>query len=311
MKGISYSQISMYLNCPYAWKLKYVDEQTTDEPSIFTMFGTAMHETIQYWLTHFRYASNTVRCNTRDYNSNETTCNTRDYTLSDKKEFDYETFLFDTMQRLHETAMENHTEDFTSPEQLAEFYIQGIAIMKDLFIKQNKLFPLRNIELINIEQELNYPLSEHIRFNGYIDIVLHDKKTNMYRIIDIKTSYKGWKNELKDEKRKMQLCLYKEFYAKQYNVPLDNIVIEYLIIKRNIFVPENVTFKISRIQHVVIPSGKIILNKHRKTFKTFLEQCYPNLILENKEFYDNLKPNPSPQNCKYCSYKNKQCTIKK
>ena len=50
MGRISYSQLSMFSECPQKWKLNYIDKLTESEPSIHLLFGTAMHEVIQSWL---------------------------------------------------------------------------------------------------------------------------------------------------------------------------------------------------------------------------------------------------------------------
>ena len=50
MGRISYSQLSMFSECPQRWKLNYIDKVTESEPSIHLLFGTAMHEVIQTWL---------------------------------------------------------------------------------------------------------------------------------------------------------------------------------------------------------------------------------------------------------------------
>src|SRR6056300_529326 len=47
---ISYSQYTMWANCPKQWKLTYMDGIKEFDPSIHLVFGTAMHETIQGWL---------------------------------------------------------------------------------------------------------------------------------------------------------------------------------------------------------------------------------------------------------------------
>ena len=47
---ISYSQISLYNECPLHWKLRYVDKLYISESSIHLIFGTAMHEVLQTWL---------------------------------------------------------------------------------------------------------------------------------------------------------------------------------------------------------------------------------------------------------------------
>ena len=47
MGKISYSQFAMWDKCPYTWKLNYVDKAETFKGNIYTLFGGAIHETIQ------------------------------------------------------------------------------------------------------------------------------------------------------------------------------------------------------------------------------------------------------------------------
>ena len=49
-KSISFSQYSIYKQCPYRWKLQYIDGKKVYEPSMFAVFGTAMHGTLQDYL---------------------------------------------------------------------------------------------------------------------------------------------------------------------------------------------------------------------------------------------------------------------
>ena len=50
MGRISYSQISMYNECPYRWKLNYVDKVSVRESNIYLIFGSAMHAVLQTYL---------------------------------------------------------------------------------------------------------------------------------------------------------------------------------------------------------------------------------------------------------------------
>ena len=50
-KTISFSQLSMYSSCPRKWALQYKEGHYTSESSIHMTFGTALHETIQHYLT--------------------------------------------------------------------------------------------------------------------------------------------------------------------------------------------------------------------------------------------------------------------
>ena len=49
-KTISYSQYAMWSSCPQKWKLTYVDKIRLGGPSIHTVFGSAFHDTIQWYL---------------------------------------------------------------------------------------------------------------------------------------------------------------------------------------------------------------------------------------------------------------------
>ena len=50
MARISYSQYSLYKNCPKQYKLRYYDKLSTFTNNIHLIFGKAMHTTIQTWL---------------------------------------------------------------------------------------------------------------------------------------------------------------------------------------------------------------------------------------------------------------------
>ena len=50
MNRISYSQVSLYNNCPLHWKLRYIDKISKTEQNIHLIFGTAMHEVLQHYL---------------------------------------------------------------------------------------------------------------------------------------------------------------------------------------------------------------------------------------------------------------------
>ena len=50
-KLISYSQFSMFNECPKKWSLQYVEGHKQFTSTIHTVFGTALHEVIQHYLT--------------------------------------------------------------------------------------------------------------------------------------------------------------------------------------------------------------------------------------------------------------------
>ena len=50
MNKISYSQYSMWAQCPHRWKLNYIDKLSSFTDNIHTLFGTSMQEVIQFWV---------------------------------------------------------------------------------------------------------------------------------------------------------------------------------------------------------------------------------------------------------------------
>ena len=67
MSRISYSQISMYSDCPLRWKLNYVDKLKISESNIHLIFGSAMHEVIQHYL-NVMYAETAKKADEIDLN---------------------------------------------------------------------------------------------------------------------------------------------------------------------------------------------------------------------------------------------------
>jgi len=50
MNSVSYSQFKKYLGCPRAWANKYIRDIKLFTDSIYTIFGSAMHTTVQEWV---------------------------------------------------------------------------------------------------------------------------------------------------------------------------------------------------------------------------------------------------------------------
>ena len=67
MGRISYSQVSMYSECPLHWKLNYVDKLKMFEHNIHLIFGSAMHEVLQTYL-NIMYMDSVKNADTLDLN---------------------------------------------------------------------------------------------------------------------------------------------------------------------------------------------------------------------------------------------------
>ena len=116
-----------------------------------------------------------------------------------------------------------------------------------------------DINLIGCEVPIEVDLKKNIKMVGYLDLVILDEFHNTIKIYDIKTSTRGWNKWMKkDENKTQQLLLYKQFYSKQYNHPIDKIEVEYFIVKKlweEIHVPTKESSK------VLTSGGTVSMNK--------------------------------------------------
>ena len=138
----------------------------------------------------------------------------------------------------------------------------------------------------------------NVIYQGYLDIVMYHEPTQTFKIIDIKTSTRGWNDKTKkDEDKQFQLVLYKKFFSEQFNIPIENIDVEFFIVKRKVY--DHPDFIIPRIQTFKPASGKVKLNKATKSLNSFIEEVF------NKQGYKdkNYTPTPSKWNCTFCPFK--------
>ena len=98
MARISYSQLSMFNECPKRWKLNYVDKLRVSESNIYLVFGTAMHEVIQTYLDIM-------------YNNS----------VKNAEKLDLNKMLFDNMCSEFTKAKEQYGKEPCTKEELKEF----------------------------------------------------------------------------------------------------------------------------------------------------------------------------------------------
>ena len=165
MARISYSQLSMFNECPQRWKLNYVDKLSISESNIYLVFGTAMHEVIQTYLDIM-------------YNNS----------VKNAEKLDLNKMLFDNMCEGFKKAKEQDGKPPCTKEEISEFFQDGVEILNFIKSKRNQYFQKRDYELIGCEVPIDLKLKKNVGFIGYLDFVILHKPTNTLKIIDIKTS---------------------------------------------------------------------------------------------------------------------------
>ena len=128
-KSISFSQLSVFRSCPRKWSLQYKDGHYTSEQSIHMTFGTALHETLQHYITTLYEVSG-----------------------AQADRIDIETYFEEKMGEIYRKNYEDNKKvHFSNPSELREFYNDGLEILKFIKKKKNNYFSKTGWHLVGCE----------------------------------------------------------------------------------------------------------------------------------------------------------------
>ena len=276
-KHISYSSISTYNKCPKLWELQYLRNAVPFTQNIYTCFGTAMHETIQEWLTVMYHGK-----------------------VKEAMDMNLKDLLYTNMVKAYRSgkAQMGH-EHFSTQDELTQFWLEGTHILEWLKKNRTSYFTTKTMMLAGVETLLYQELRPGVVFKGLVDLVFYHPINDSWTIMDIKTSTSGWRdNQKKNPNLTAQVILYREFFAKQFGVDKDKINVEYFIVKRR--VPKDAEFASmqKRVQEFRPNAGP------RKT-KQVIDQMnsfIADVVDDNGEYIDKEYKCKNPfGKCEHCS----------
>jgi len=277
-RSVSYSQYSIYANCPHQWYLSYVENKNPYQATIHTVFGTAFHETLQKYIEVM-------------YNESGAAAD----------RMDLEELFTERFRAIYSEEYEKTKEHFTNAQEMREFFDDGVAILKWIKTRRNKLFTTRKVKLLGIELPLLVGLNKNIYLKGYIDFILYDEESQKVYIYDIKTSTRGWsEREKKDDNKLAQILLYKEYFGRQFGFDVDRIEVEYFIVKRKIW--EKSEFPIPRVQSFKPASGKTKRRQAVEKIENFIKDCFDE---SGKPQIKSYLKQVGEDSCKWCPYADK------
>lgn len=278
---ISHSQFKTYRQCPRKWQLKYRDGKRPPDESIHLIFGVAIHEAVQLYLRVL-------------YNSTVKEANSLN--LKDR----FRELLKEEYDNRKESFNKKHpdTEFPVTKQEMVEFAKDGAAIIEYFKRNRSDYFSKRETKLVGIEEKIDRKVSEGIHWIGYLDVVLYNKSEGTYKIIDLKSSTKGWNKWKKREKKRTdQLVAYKMFYADQLGVDPEQIEVEYLIMKRKL--NEDAPYNPPRFQQFSPASGSQSRNRVEKKIQEFISDGF-----EDGGDYKNgdFEKDPGKYKCVWCPF---------
>jgi hypothetical protein len=277
----------MWSSCPHQYKLNYIDKLGESSSNVHTIFGSAMHETIQHYLSVM-------------------------YGVSKKQadEINMDKLLLERMRENYKGEVEKMSEGTPcTQEQLEEFYGDGRRILQWLNKHMHKFYSKSGFELVGIEIPLNATIKSGVYFIGYIDIVMIDLASNEIIIIDLKTSTMGWNQYQKADKMKnSQILLYKKYYSELFSIPLQKIKVEYQILRRKL--PEDSAFPVPHVSKHVPAHGSPSVKKVYDEFMEFI-----NTVFDDEGKFKDIEfpkvPGAAKKNCKFCEFGNRGICDKK
>ena len=280
-KTVSFSQFSNWWVCQYKWYRDVILEEKVFEDSIHMSFGTAIHETVQAFLTAYLNVSE-----------------------EEARKID----LIPMFINAFKIQVNGKGIKYT-PEDFAEFVEDGKGILNEFLSPENIRyhFPRDKWELIGIETDIRENIVNNVVLNGKLDILLKEKLSGDIRIVDLKTSGRGWSSYDKDDFTKIaQLRIYKALYSKKYNIPLHKIHVEFIILKRKLY--EKCNYEQSRIQVFKPSTYQEDILQVIQEFKYFVLYSFNPDGSHNTTTRYPKQPGKAKANCKYCNYaKNGKC----
>jgi ATP-dependent exoDNAse (exonuclease V) beta subunit len=201
VKHISFSSFKDWKTCPYYFKLTRIDGLSTYTQSIFTEFGIAIHQTIEF-------------------------------ALLGKIEKDDDSMIAHFNSAFLE-LIDNMPDDRKPGEKdVQDFLAQGTKVLPHVLPSLAERF--ENYEVVQAEEDLyeDIGFESDLKFKGYIDLVIKTPD-DKYHVIDWKTSSWGWDAKKKsDPMVTYQLTYYKHYFALKHKVSPEQIETYFGILKR-------------------------------------------------------------------------------
>lgn len=196
-RHISYSALKTWKDCPFKFKLKYVDNIDKFTGSEYTAFGTALHEACERKLLE------------NDIN-------------------EVQIFSESFEAQLSALPVDRKNDD----KLISEMKEQGKMLAPLVLPALKKKFG--NFTLLAAEEEIYEKIASELdwNFKGFIDLIIKTDDGKIH-ILDWKSCAWGWDMKKKNDPMvTYQLTFYKFFYAQKHNIKPELIETHFALLKR-------------------------------------------------------------------------------
>jgi hypothetical protein len=257
---ISFSEFSKYMECGHRHLIENHLKLVEQPPSIHLIFGNSIHAAIEAGIQ-------------------------KKYDVDQRISFFSETFIKEMMDKMFNTP------DYS---QANSFLEQGVHILRTLQIE--KIF--EHYDLVGVEEPLYELLFKNYFFKGFVDLILQHKTSKRYLILDWKTSGEAWdvSKKKKNEIFMAQMRFYKYFYARKFNLSIDDIDCKYIVLNRlkSKFYPE---LGFGQIQTVEIFSSHEHIKHSIEMMSDVVKEIHIN------SHFPKAKLTGKIDSCRFCPFK--------
>lgn len=264
----SYSRLEKYTQCPYMYKLNYVDGKYVFSTSLAIAVGSLLHKVNEY-ICGCLITNTTIDYPLiLDYIENAGTTDVKLEVPGSKGGEEEIKGTKILRKEFFEDWLSTDTKSKKSMKQKVKDFCDNIHALEDEF-KDSEWAPYK------VEEPFEFKF-KGVTFKGFIDRIDINKKTGSLRVVDYKT-----KDKLFDD--------------KELATPLQFVVYAMALIEKFGKMPEDFIYDLSLIRQKQSGGTKGFMTRGEKKMTTLLEKISNSI--KNKEF----APNPSPL-CYYCPY---------
>jgi len=221
---LSFSALKKWNDCPYSYKLTYVDGIRLFTGNKYTAFGTAIHSVCEEKLL------------------NESVCEVK---------------YFDSCFKEEMSKLPDEEKEKVDAAEYQSFLSQGRALAPLAIPALREHFG--EFEIVSTEEQLYEAIegSDYL-FKGFIDLVIKTAD-GTYHIIDWKSCSWGWDYRKKNDPMiTYQLTLYKKYFAQKHSIDLSKIETHFGLLKRTAKKDQVEFFRVSSGERKLINASNLL-----------------------------------------------------
>ena len=252
---ISFSALKNWNQCPFYYKLTYVDKIKKFVGNHYTAFGTALHEVCE------------IKTKQPDFHDEES---------------HFEKAFLKELQSLPRDVL-----DDIKLSDVNKMREQGKILSKLAVPYLSSHFG--DFEVVSTEEDIYESIEnfEDYNFKGFIDLVIRTTD-GKFHVIDWKTCSWGWNSQKKsDPMTTYQLTYYKNFFHKKHGIPLEQIETHFALLKR--------TAKKDMVEIFRVTSGPKKLNNAMELLNRALYNIQSGRFMKNKLSCSRCEFNNTPE----------------